>query len=91
MEKISQNNLSFNRIMEAVDDMTDAELEYIKDALVLKHKERKEKGIQEAKWRVIDAIKAYQANFPDCPFFIEEESEGMDIDIRDLRIDKVVL
>ena len=81
----------FYDIMNNAEKMSDDELRDVVDSLNVMFKNRRSKKIKEAKRRIIDAIKAYQIDFPDCPFYIEEESEGMDVDIRDLRIDKVML
>ena len=81
----------FYDIMNNAKQMSDDELKNVVDSLNVMFKDRRSKRAKEAKQRVIDAIKAYQTDFPDCPFYIEEVSEGYDIDIHSLDVDEVVL
>lgn len=80
----------FYDIMNNAEQMNDDELKEVIDSLKVVFEHRRSKKIKEAKQRVIDAIKDYQTNFPDCPFFIEDPDD-YDVDIRSLNVDKVVL
>lgn len=83
-------NTKFYDIMNSAENMNDDELKDVVDSLKVMFENRRSKKIKEAKQRIIDAIKAYQSDFPDYPFFVENSDE-YDIDIRSLNIDGMVL